>query len=207
MNVQPTYYIPSIRMTSHIRPLIIFGPSGSGKGTLVAKMLEDFPDKFGFSISHTTRKPRPGEKHGVHYYFTDEDTIREGIEKGDFLESAVYGGNIYGTSKAAVEDIAKQGKVCVLEIDVQGVKQVRNTDLNPWSVFIKPTSLDELRERLIKRKTESEESLQKRLSKAAEEIEYGTTPGNFDKIIINDDFETAYQELKQFVVDNVLKDD
>ncbi|KAG5899247.1 hypothetical protein JTB14_035425 [Gonioctena quinquepunctata] len=192
-------------MSSAIRPLLICGPSGSGKSTLVTKMLEEFPDKFGFSVSHTTRKPRPGEEHGVHYHFTNVNSMKEAIEKGNFLESAVFGENMYGTSKAAVEDIANQGKVCILDIDVQGVKQVKNTDLNPWSVFINPPSLDELKQRLVNRKTECEESLQKRLGKAGEEIQYGTTPGNFDKIIVNDDFDSAYNELRQFVEQYVLE--
>lgn len=97
------------------------------------------------------------------------------------------------------------GKVCVLDIDVQGVKQVKKTDLNPWSIFVKPPSIESLKQRLIDRKTETKDSLTKRLSRAEEEIEYGTTPGNFDLVIINDDLDRAYAELRKFVVDNVLK--
>lgn len=106
------------------RPLVLFGPSGSGKSTLVKKMLEDFPEKFGFSVSHTTRKPRPGEENGVHYYFTNWDTMKKDIDEGKFLEHAVFGGNHYGTSRAAVDAVQRAGKVllfkylcvCVLEI-------------------------------------------------------------------------------------------
>lgn len=94
---------------TRIRPLLLCGPSGSGKSTLVKKMLAEFPDRFGFSVSHTTRKPRPGEEHGKDYYFTDEETMKMDIEEGKFIESAVFSGNRYGTSKKAVEDIAKQG--------------------------------------------------------------------------------------------------
>ncbi|XP_018566937.1 guanylate kinase-like isoform X2 [Anoplophora glabripennis] len=188
-----------------VRPLLIFGPSGSGKSTLVKKMLEEFPDKFGFSVSHTTRKPRPGEEHGKHYHFIDVESMKRAIEERKFLEHAVFSGNYYGTSKAAVEEIAKQDKVCVLDIDVQGVRQVKKTDLNPWSVFVKPPSMESLKQRLVDRKTETEESLDKRLSRAQEEIEYGTTPGNFDLVIVNDDLDRAYSQLREFVVDKVLK--
>ncbi|KAG5891740.1 hypothetical protein JTB14_000343 [Gonioctena quinquepunctata] len=193
-----------LKMPSEIRPLLICGPSGSGKSTLLKKIMEEFPDKFGYSVSHTTRKPRPGEQQGVHYHFTDEETMKHAIVEGHFIETAVYSGNMYGTSKAAVEDIAKEGKVCILDIDVQGVTQVKTTDLNPWSIFINPPSLDELKRRLVHRNTETEESLQKRLAQAEVEMKYGTVLGNFNKIILNDDFETAYSELRQFVIENVL---
>lgn len=126
------------------------------------------------------------------------------IANGEFIESATFSGNMYGTSKAAVENVAKQGKVCVLDIDVQGVKQVKKTDLNPWLVFIKPPTLSELENRLRSRKTESEESLAQRLKVASEEMEYGMKPGNFHLVVENDHLETAYTGLKQFVLKNVL---
>ncbi|XP_057661335.1 uncharacterized protein LOC130896933 isoform X3 [Diorhabda carinulata] len=192
------------KMTAVIRPLIICGPSGVGKSTLVAKILEEYPEKFGFSVSHTTRKPRPGEKDGVHYHFTTVEKMKNAIADGNFIESAVFSGNMYGTSKMAVQEIANNGKVCILDIDVQGVKQIKCTDLNAWSIFVKPPSLDALKERLLSRKTETEESLQKRLGIAEEEIKYGITPGNFDLVIVNDDFERAYKEFKDFIVNNVL---
>lgn len=97
------------------RPLILFGPSGSGKTTLLKKMLEDFPEKFGFSVSHTTRKPRPGEMNGVHYNFTDWETMKKDIDEGKFIEHAVFGGNHYGTSKAAVDAVQKAGKVLLFK--------------------------------------------------------------------------------------------
>lgn len=155
------------------RPLILCGPSGSGKSTLVKKMMEEFPNKFGFSISHTTRQPRSGEVHGQHYHFITKDEMEKAINDGKFIESASFCGNLYGTSKEAVEQVIKQGKVCVLDIDVQGVKQVKKTNLNPYYVFIKPPSLEVLKNRLTMRKTESEESLNHRLKVASEEMEYG----------------------------------
>lgn len=155
------------------RPLVLAGPSGSGKSTLLKKLLQDYPDKFGFSVSHTTRKPRPGEKDGKDYHFTDRETMQAEISDGKFIESAEYSGNMYGTSKQAVEDVQKQGKVCVLDIDLQGVRQIRKTDLKPLCIFIKPPSLEELETRLRARNTESEESLKSRLKIAADEIDYG----------------------------------
>lgn len=155
------------------RSLVLCGPSGSGKSTLVKKMMEDFPNRFGFSISHTTRSPRPGEVDGQHYHFTTIEKMRNSIEKGDFIESATFCGNMYGTSKAAVDAVKEQGKICVLDIDVQGVKLVKKTDLNPWYIFIKPPSLEVLKNRLLARKTETEESLTNRLNVASAEMEYG----------------------------------
>lgn len=126
------------------------------------------------------------------------------IASGEFIETATFSGNMYGTSKAAVVNVAKLGKVCVLDIDVQGVKQVKQTDLNPWLVFVKPPTLDELEKRLRLRMTESEESLAQRLKVAAKEIEYGTGTGNFDLVIVNDHLDTTYTRLKEFVVNKVL---
>ncbi|CAG9856134.1 unnamed protein product [Phyllotreta striolata] len=191
-------------MAGAVRALIVCGPSGVGKSTMVARILDEFPDSFGFSVSHTTRKPRPGERDGVHYHFTDPETMKGAIADGQFLEHALFGGNMYGTSKAAVEKIAANGKVCILDIDVQGVKQVKTTDLNPWSIFVRPPSLEALKERLLGRKTETEDSMRKRLGKAQEEIDYGTQPGNFDLVIVNDNLDRAYGEFKDFIVENVL---
>ncbi|KAF5294730.1 hypothetical protein FQA39_LY00214 [Lamprigera yunnana] len=186
------------------KPLVLCGPSGSGKSTLLNKLLKDFPDKFGFSVSHTTRSPRPGEVDGVHYHFITLNTMLKDVEEGKFIESAVFGGNMYGTSKKAVSLVRSAGKVCILDIDVQGVKNVKKTTLSPWYVFIKPPSLQELEERLRKRNTESEESLLTRLQVATEEIKYAEEPENFDFVVVNDDLELAYNRLKTFVVTNVI---
>lgn len=98
------------KMISH-RPVVLCGPSGSGKSTLLNKVLKEFPNQFGFSVSHTTRKPRPGEINGKHYHFTDTETIKSDIANGKFIESATFGGNIYGTSKASVQAVSNEGKV------------------------------------------------------------------------------------------------
>uniref|UniRef100_A0A6V7KG63 guanylate kinase n=1 Tax=Bracon brevicornis TaxID=1563983 RepID=A0A6V7KG63_9HYME len=187
------------------RPLVLCGPSGSGKSTLIKRMFEEYPNKFGFSISHTTRQPRAGEEHGKHYYFTTKEKMQDQIDKGEFIESAVFSNNMYGTSKKAVEDVITAGKICVLDIDMQGVKQIKNTSLNPLLVFVKPPSIEELEKRLLARKTETEESLKRRLAAAGEEMKFGEEPGNFHRIIVNDDVDRAYNELKQFIDSQVVQ--
>lgn len=203
------------------RPLVICGPSGSGKSTLLKRLFKEFPNTFGFSVSHTTRKPRPGEENGVHYHFVTVEHMQKGIENGDFIETAVFSGNMYGTryvfsyyyimrvfyiyfvntfSEEAVETVQENGKVCVLDIEIEGVKQIRNSHLNPIFVFIEPPSLDELEKRLRNRKTETEESLQARLNTARTELAYGTTPGNFDITIQNHNFKDAYTQLREFIL-------
>lgn len=184
------------------RPLVLCGPSGSGKSTLLKRLLKEFPDRYGFSVSHTTRSPRPREKDGVHYHFTTREDMLVAIERGDFIETAEFSGNIYGTSKRAVEQVQQMGKICILDIEIEGVKQVKKTELNPLLVFIMPPSLEELERRLKKRNTECEESLKKRLETARQEILYGEQPGNFHIIIMNDNIDKAYAELRDFIAKN-----
>lgn len=188
------------------RPLIICGPSGVGKGTLLGLMLRDFGSHFGFSVSHTTRGPRVGEEAGVHYHFTTHEEMRAGVAAGRFLEHAMVHGNMYGTSFEAVRAVQRAGKVCVLDIDVQGVVSVkaahaerRLEGLDPLYVFIAPPSLEALELRLRGRQTETEEQLQRRLGNAAREVEYGLAAGNFNKIIVNDELESAYSDLAAFL--------
>ncbi|XP_069672593.1 guanylate kinase-like isoform X2 [Periplaneta americana] len=182
------------------RPLVICGPSGSGKSTLLQRLFAEFPHKFGFSVSHTTRNPREGEVDGQHYHFTTKEAMIAAIARGEFLETAEFSKNMYGTSKASVQAVMGEGKVCVLDIEMQGVKQVKQTDLNPRYVFIMPPSMDELERRLRDRGTETEESLQRRLNTAKAEIEYGKTPGNFDIVVVNHSVDKAYANLREFVL-------
>lgn len=182
------------------RPVVISGPSGTGKSTLLKKLFEEFPDKFGFSISHTTRKPRPGETDGVEYHFTTVDNFKQLIDNNEFIEWAQFSGNYYGTSKKAVKDVAKIGKICLLDIDMQGVKLVKNSDLNGKFLFVAPPSIEELKKRLTGRGTETDESISKRLEAALREMEFSKT-GAHDKIIVNNDLEKAYKEFKEFILD------
>lgn len=183
------------------RPIVISGPSGTGKSTLLKKLLAEFPDKFGFSVSNTTRGPRPGEQDGVDYHFTSVDDFKKMIEEQKFVEWAQFSGNYYGTSIKAVEDVAQQNKICILDIDMQGVKSVKNSTLDARYLFVSPPSIDTLRERLVGRGTETEESIAKRIAAADAEMKYAET-GAHDRIIVNDDLEKAYAEFKEFIVGN-----
>lgn len=165
-------------------PLVIAGPSGVGKGTLINMLLERYPQHFGFSVSHTTRAPRPGEVNGVHYNFVERSQFERELEQGLFLEHANVHTNMYGTSVRAVEAVQAQGKICVLDIDIQGVKQVKQCSMCtvPRFLFVAPPSLEELERRLRGRGTETEEKIQVRVRNAVEELEYGLHDGNFDKV-------------------------
>ncbi|KAH8260462.1 hypothetical protein KR038_000802 [Drosophila bunnanda] len=187
------------------RPLVLCGPSGSGKSTLLKRLFADFPNTFGFSISHTTRKPRKGEEHAVHYYFVERPEMEAAIAGNEFIETAEFSGNLYGTSKAAVREIQSQGRVCILDIEQKGVEQIRRTDLNPILIFNNPPSIEELERRLRLRGSETEESLRKRLNAAQVELDYGLKAGNFHKIINNVDIDVAYQEFRDFVVQELTE--
>ncbi|KAF9592758.1 hypothetical protein IFM89_017328 [Coptis chinensis] len=181
------------------KPIVISGPSGVGKGTLIAKLMSEFPSTFGFSVSHTTRDPRNKEKHGIHYHFTERLVMEKDIQDGKFLESASVHGNLYGTSIEAVDVVSDAGKRCILDIDVQGARSVRANSLEAIYIFVCPPSFEELEKRLRARGTETEEQVQKRLRNAIAELEEGKSSGLFDQILVNDELETCYQKLKEIL--------
>ncbi|XP_004570259.1 guanylate kinase 1b isoform X2 [Maylandia zebra] len=187
------------------RPVVLSGPSGAGKSTLLKRLMKEHEGVFGFSVSHTTRNPRPGEEDGKDYHFTTREAMQEGIDKGEFIEHAEFSGNMYGTSKASVEDVRAKNLICILDVDIQGVKRIKETDLNPIYVSIQPPSMDALEKRLRDRQTETEESLQKRLEAARVDMELSKEPGVFDAVIINDDLEKAYEELKEILDEEIKK--
>ncbi|XP_068605418.1 guanylate kinase isoform X2 [Brachionichthys hirsutus] len=185
------------------RPVVISGPSGAGKSTLLKKLMKECENVFGFSVSHTTRNPRPGEEDGKDYHYVTREEMQAGIENGDFIESAEFSGNLYGTSKAAVQAVQAQNLICILDIDMQGVKHIKKTDLNPIYISIQPPTVAVLEKRLRDRKTESEESLERRLKAAAVDMEYSKEPGVFDAIIVNDKLEDAYMDLKHSLLEEI----
>lgn len=181
------------------RPIVISGPSGVGKGTLYKRLFAAHPDTFALSVSHTTRAPRPGEKEGEDYHFVPMADFELLIEGEGFVEHAKFGGNRYGTSKMTIEEQSKKGKVVVLDIEMEGVKQIKESSISARYIFIAPPSTEELEKRLRGRGTESEASILKRLEQATNELEYSKTPGVHDVIIVNDDLDTAYKALEEFV--------
>ncbi|XP_048873446.1 guanylate kinase 1b [Brienomyrus brachyistius] len=187
------------------RPVVLSGPSGAGKSTLLKKLLRDYEGVFGFSVSHATRSPRPGEEDGKDYHFVTKETMQQGIDNGDFIENAEFSGNMYGTSTSAVEDVQSQNLICILDVDIQGVKNIKKTDLNPIYVSIQPPSMEILEKRLRDRHTETEESLQKRLEAAWIDMELSKEPGIFDVVIINNDLDEAYEKLKEVLIEEITK--
>ncbi|XP_008332651.1 guanylate kinase isoform X1 [Cynoglossus semilaevis] len=187
------------------RPVVFSGPSGAGKSTLLKKLMKEYDSVFGFSVSHTTRNPRPGEVNGKDYHYVTRDVMQAGVANGDFIESAEFSGNMYGTSKAAVQDVQAKNLICILDIDMQGVRNIKKTDLDPIYISIQPPSMAVLEKRLRDRKTESEESLQKRLRAAAVDMEFSKEPGVFDVVVVNDNLDDAYIQLKQALLKEIDK--
>ncbi|SPQ27397.1 6bb12a44-74af-478e-8b05-eb51aca286de [Thermothielavioides terrestris] len=192
------------RVPTDRRPIVISGPSGVGKGTLCQRLMDAYPDTFATTVSHTTRKPRPGEVDGSAYYFVSRDEFESLIAKGAFIEFAQFNGNLYGTSKRTVMDQTARGSVVLLDIEMVGVKQLKeeqskpDAQINPRFVFIKPPNLEALEARLRGRGTEDEASIQRRLARARTELAYAET-GVHDKIIVNDDLDKAFQDLEDFI--------
>ncbi|PFH36434.1 guanylate kinase family protein [Besnoitia besnoiti] len=187
------------RLLSNDAPpvLVIVGPSGVGKGTLVKRIFSTWPEAFGFSVSHTSRQPRPGESYGKEYFFCTREQFEELKNQGQFIETAEFSGNYYGTSFNAVDNVRRTGRICVLEIDMAGVMQLQQTPLarQAYFVFIRPPSLEELEARLRGRHTEKEEHIRKRLAAAKKELELSTQL-HFDFYLTNDDLEEAWQSLE-----------
>jgi guanylate kinase len=173
------------------RVFVIAGPSGAGKGTLVRELLQRFPSTW-LSISATTRKPRRDEVDGRHYLFLAEDEFERLAEKGEFLEWAEVHGNLYGTPRSHVEKKRSQGLDVILEIDVQGARQVKAESPDAVTIFVMPPSSKVLEERLRGRGTESEEELRRRLENALEE---SRNIDDFDYVVVNDDLYRAVEEL------------
>ncbi len=182
--------------------IIITAPSGSGKTTIVKQLLQRSP-LLGFSISACTRNPRPGESHGKDYYFLDETDFKQKIEEDAFIEwEMVYTGKYYGTLKSEVDRIWSEGKAPLVDIDVLGALNIKSQyGAKAISLFIQAPSVEELRRRLEARGTETPQTLQERLDKAAYELSFSD---KFDRIIVNDNLERAIEETMS-VISNFLQ--
>ncbi|XP_078087975.1 guanylate kinase-like isoform X8 [Mustelus asterias] len=202
---QPQHSAESLIAMAKPRPVVVSGPSGAGKSTLLKLLLKEYNQVFGFSVSHTTRNPRPGEENGKDYHFVSREEMLRGIEAGEFIENAEFSGNMYGTSKAAVQEVQARNQICILDIDMQGVRNIKKTDLCPIYLSIQPPSFELLEQRLRQRQTETEESLQKRLLAAKLDMEFSKEPGMFDEVLINDVLEDAYNQLRSVLIEEIQK--
>ncbi len=174
------------------RLIVLTGPSGVGKGTLMRSLLQRHPGLY-YSVSVTTRSPRPGEIDGKNYYFISRSKFEQLIAQGEFLEWAEFAGNYYGTPREAVLNQIRSGKLVVLEIELEGARQIRASFPSALSIFILPPSFDELEKRIRGRAQDSEEAIARRLRCAQEEIK---AADEFDIQIVNDDFETALKDIE-----------
>jgi len=176
------------------RMVVISGPSGSGKSTICKRLFED--PRYVFSVSATTRTIRAGEVDGVDYHFLTPTQFREHIERGEFIEHAEVHGNLYGTLSTPIEKVLAEGKIYVLEIDVQGALQLKELGVPGLYIFIAPPDFDELRRRLVDRKTETPEALERRLHKAEDEYRERF---RYDEVVVNDELEHAVAEVRGLI--------
>ncbi|MGX4645183.1 MULTISPECIES: guanylate kinase [Holzapfeliella] len=189
--------------------IVLSGPSGVGKGTVRQALVESHAFDFKYSVSMTTRQPREGEVDGVDYYFSDKASFEEAIEKGEMLEYAQYVDNYYGTPLKPVNDMLEQGHDVLLEIEVKGAMQVRDKIPEGAFIFLTPPDLSELKNRIVKRGTDDLDVIQKRMTKAKEEI---LMMESYDYAVVNDEVDLAVQKIKSIIdaehvrVDRVIDD-
>ena len=176
--------------------IVVSGPSGAGKGTICKALLEKHDDLH-ISVSATTRSPRKGEVEGVNYYFLTKEKFKEKIEEGDFLEHAEVYGNYYGTPKSNVNELLEAGKNVILEIDIQGALQVKENSEEGVFIFILPPSMEELKQRIIKRGSETPESLMTRFKSAYQEINYVS---KYNYAVVNDKVEEAVAKIEAILI-------
>jgi guanylate kinase len=179
-------------------PFVISAPSGGGKSSLIAKVMERFPNLV-YSISATTRKPREGEKDGIHYYFKTPAEFEAMIANGELAEWNEVHGNRYGTPRGPVDALLSAGCDVILDLDVYGKKNFDAVYPDAVGVLIVPPNLEELERRLRGRGTDPEDVIQTRLQNAVEELEFGRNRGKYEHVVVNDAFERALEELARIV--------
>ena len=186
-------------MLNNSKLIIFAAPSGAGKSSLIKKIIEISEEKLQLSISATTRLPRKGEVHGKDYFFISDNEFNELKDKDAFIECANVHGNQYGTLKSFVHEKLEEGISVILDIDVQGFAQIRETTEEMISIFIIPPSLDELENRLTSRGLDTNDVIEKRLHNAVEELKHAES---FDYIVLNDNFDNAIDQLSSIIFTN-----
>lgn len=190
-------------MTDRGLLLVLSGPAGVGKGTVCKALRERMPNLV-YSVSATTRNPRPGEVEGVNYFFKTKEEFRRMIEQDELLEWAEYVGNYYGTPRAFVESMLDAGRDVILEIEVQGALQVKKKFPTGTFLFLAPPDLEELENRIVGRGTESEEIIRRRMEVARSEIEL---MDHYDYVVVNDEIDCACQRIEAIITAEHLKKD
>jgi guanylate kinase len=190
-------------MTDRGLLLVLSGPAGVGKGTVCKALRERMPNLV-YSVSATTRNPRPGEVEGVNYFFKTKEEFRRMIEQDELLEWAEYVGNYYGTPRAFVESMLDAGRDVILEIEVQGALQVKKKFPQGTFLFLAPPDLEELENRIVGRGTESEEIIRRRMEVARSEIEL---MDHYDYVVVNDEIDCACQRIEAIITAEHLKKD
>jgi guanylate kinase len=181
------------------KPLIIGSPSGGGKGTLITRLLKDFPHVFQKNASYTTRKIREGEVNGVDRFFVTVADFEKEIEHKNFVEFARFADNYYGTNRRYIQSIVDAGKICLIEVEIEGIKAIFNSDLQCNYLYMLPPSMEVLKKRLTGRGTETADVVEKRLKIAEGEINFAKNCKMFSRLMVNDDFEHFYLQVKQYL--------
>ena len=176
--------------------IVVSGFSGSGKGTLMKKLLSGYPDTYALSISATTRAPREGERHGKEYFFISKDEFEKMIAKGELIEYAKYVENYYGTPREYVEKKLEEGRDVILEIEIQGALKVKKAFPDTLLLFVTPPSAEELKQRLVGRGTETMDVIRSRMDRACEEAE---GMDRYDYLIVNDELDTCVKEMHEII--------
>ena len=176
--------------------IVVSGFSGSGKGTLMKKLLSEYPDTYALSISATTRAPREGERHGKEYFFISKDEFEKMIAKGELIEYAKYVENYYGTPRDYVEKKLDEGKDVILEIEIQGALNVKKMFPDTLLLFVTPPSAEELKKRLVGRGTETMDVIESRMDRACEEAQ---GMENYDYLIVNDSLDRCVEEMHSII--------
>lgn len=182
--------------------LVVVGPSGVGKSTLIGKLIAEFPDAFGYSVSHTTRGARAGEVDGESYHFVSTEQFKSLVQEGQFLEHAVVHDTWYGTSEASVHKVLDQDRVCFMDLDIVGAQNLRkHPNLRSLIVFVVPPSFDILEDRLRKRGTETDAKIQKRLADGKEWVQwFQENKEFFNHHFLNDNLSDCYQEFRDKIM-------